>query len=98
MRLATIEAIPFALPFGEPYVTARGTLRRREIVLLRIRDEEGVEGLGEAVPLSLRGGPGLEAVSAELRDWDPPRGSAHLSPPARSKQFEDFVWAELFAC
>ena len=37
-------------------MTARGTLTRREMVLLRIRDEDGVEGLGEAVPLCLRGG------------------------------------------
>ena len=49
--LGVIEVIPYALPFKEPYVTARGTLTRREMVLLRIRDEDGVEGLGEAVPL-----------------------------------------------
>jgi o-succinylbenzoate synthase len=61
-----IEVIPYALPFKEPYVTARGTLTQREMVLLRIRDEEGVEGLGEAVPLSLRGGVGIGDVVKEL--------------------------------
>ncbi|HKZ13297.1 MAG TPA: mandelate racemase/muconate lactonizing enzyme family protein [Solirubrobacterales bacterium] len=61
-----VEVIPYALPFKEPYVTARGTLTRREMVLLRIRDEDGVEGLGEAVPLSLRGGVTLEDVVEEL--------------------------------
>ncbi len=56
MRIAAVEVIPYALPFERPYVTASGTLERREMVLLRLRTEAGVVGLGEAVPLSLRGG------------------------------------------
>ncbi len=63
-----IEVIPYALPFREPYVTARGTLTQREMVLLRIRDEDGREGLGEAVPLSLRGGVGIAEVVRELEE------------------------------
>jgi L-alanine-DL-glutamate epimerase-like enolase superfamily enzyme len=55
VRLASVEVIPYALPFREPYVTARGRLEQREMVLLRLRDEDGLVGLGEAVPLSLRG-------------------------------------------
>ena len=39
MRIASVEVIPYALPFREPYVTARGTLTRREMALLRIRDD-----------------------------------------------------------
>jgi L-Ala-D/L-Glu epimerase / N-acetyl-D-glutamate racemase len=58
VRLRSVEVIPYALPFKEPYVTARGELRQREMVLLRLRDEDGVMGLGEAVPLSLRAGGG----------------------------------------
>lgn len=68
MRLASVEVIPYALPFKEPYVTARGVLRQREMVLLRLRDAEGVVGLGEAVPLSLRGGTTLEQITRELRE------------------------------
>jgi o-succinylbenzoate synthase len=60
------EVVPYALPFKEPYVTARGRLTRREMVLLRIWDDDGVEGLGEAVPLSLRGGVTIETVTREL--------------------------------
>lgn len=66
MRIASVEVVPYALPFREPYVTARGRLDRREMVLLRFRDEEGLAGLGEAVPLSLRGGASLKTVVAEL--------------------------------
>jgi L-Ala-D/L-Glu epimerase len=70
VRLASVEVIPYALPFKQPYVTARGTLTRREMVLLRLRTDNGVEGLGEAVPLSLRGGATLAQVVRELREVD----------------------------
>ena len=66
MRISSLEAIPYALPFREGYVTARGSLRRREMVLLRLRSGEGFVGLGEAVPLSLRGGVTLGRVVEEL--------------------------------
>jgi o-succinylbenzoate synthase len=67
MRLASVEVIPYALPFREPYVTAKGRLEQREMVLLRLRSEHGLVGLGEGVPLSLRGGATLERVVSELR-------------------------------
>ena len=66
MKIASVEVVPYALPFREPYVTARGRLDRRELVLLRLRSEDGLEGLGEAVPLSLRGGTALARVVEEL--------------------------------
>lgn len=70
MRLASVEVIPYALPFKEPYVTARGVLTRREMVLLRLTTDEGIVALGEAVPLSLRGGASIEQVVRELREVD----------------------------
>ncbi|HEX7244645.1 MAG TPA: mandelate racemase/muconate lactonizing enzyme family protein [Solirubrobacterales bacterium] len=92
MKIASLEVIPYALPFRKPYVTARGRLDRREMVLLRLRSEDGLVGLGEAVPLSLRGGASLSRVVSELealggrgaldegvlRD-----GATTFSPPAR---------------
>lgn len=66
MKIDEVEVVPYALPFREPYVTARGRLDRREMVLLRLRSDEGLVGLGEAVPLSLRGGAGLAQVVLEL--------------------------------
>jgi o-succinylbenzoate synthase len=66
MKIVEVEVVPYALPFREPYVTARGQLERREMVLLRLRSEDGLVGLGEAVPLSLRGGTGLAQVVGEL--------------------------------
>ncbi len=92
VRIASVEVTPYALPFRRPYVTARGVLTRREMVLLRLRDGDGLSGLGEAVPLSLRGGAGLAEVVAELErlggheelDEASLRGAASgLSAPAR---------------
>jgi o-succinylbenzoate synthase len=67
MRIASVEVIPYSLPFREPYVTATGTLTRREMMLLRLRSDDGLIGLGEAVPLSLRGGASLRDVVEELQ-------------------------------
>lgn len=67
MRIAEIETVPYSLPFREPYVTALGRLERRELLLLRVRTDEGIEGLGEAVPLTLRGGQSLARVDRGLR-------------------------------
>jgi o-succinylbenzoate synthase len=92
VRIASVEVVPYALPFREPYVTARGRLDRREMALLRLRSEDGLSGLGEAVPLSLRGGVGLAQVVRELESlasWDEldeaklTSATATLSPPAR---------------
>jgi L-alanine-DL-glutamate epimerase-like enolase superfamily enzyme len=82
VQLASVEVIPYALPFKEPYVTARGVLRRREMVLLRVRDAEGIVGLGEAVPLALRGGVGLTKVVAELEGWAEDQTTEGLSAPS----------------
>jgi L-Ala-D/L-Glu epimerase len=85
VRLSSVEVIPYSLPFKRPYVTARGVLERREMVLLRVRDEDGVVGLGEAVPLALRGGTALGQVVRELEEWaeDQTLEVAGLSAPAR---------------
>lgn len=82
MQFASVEVIPYALPFKQPYVTARGVLEQREMVLLRVRDADGVVGLGEAVPLSLRGGATLEQVVGELEGWAERQVDEALSAPA----------------
>jgi o-succinylbenzoate synthase len=92
VRIASVEVIPYALPFREPYVTVRGRLQRREMALLRLRSEDGLVGLGEAVPLSLRDGVGLAQVVNELERLGErdsldeaalTGGAAGLSAPAR---------------
>ncbi|HMT05174.1 MAG TPA: enolase C-terminal domain-like protein [Solirubrobacterales bacterium] len=78
-----VEVIPFALSFRRPYVTATGRLDRRESVLLRVRDENGITALGEGVPMSLRGGENLLNVVGELDAWAADTTVAPASAPAR---------------
>jgi L-alanine-DL-glutamate epimerase-like enolase superfamily enzyme len=66
MRITAVEAVPYALGFRHPYVTARGRLERRDMVLVRLRTDEGIEGLGEAVSMSLRGGAEASALAREI--------------------------------
>lgn len=89
MRITAVEAVPYALPFREPYVTARGRLERREMVLVRLRTDEGLQGLGEAVAMSLRGGADTTALVREIADIAEPNlvgtdvgPGEHASPPA----------------
>lgn len=90
MRLSSLEAVPYSLPFREPYVTARGELRRRELLLVRLR-AGGVEGLGEAAPLALRGGPGIEQIARELVEVCRPALAEGEIDPER-------IWSALARC
>jgi L-alanine-DL-glutamate epimerase-like enolase superfamily enzyme len=65
MHIERISVIPYALPFREPYVTARGRLERRELVLVRLHGD-GLVGLGEAAALTLRGGDPVGRIVSEL--------------------------------
>jgi L-alanine-DL-glutamate epimerase-like enolase superfamily enzyme len=90
VRLEEIEVIPYSLPFREPYVTARGELRERKLLLIRIR-AGGIEGLGETAALSLRGGARIEAIAAEIRKrcW-PALLEAEIDP--------DRIWSAIARC
>jgi o-succinylbenzoate synthase len=66
VQITEVELVPFALPFAGPYATSRGTLERREMILVRLVTDEGLVGLGEAVPLSLRRGDGMAEVLRSL--------------------------------
>jgi o-succinylbenzoate synthase len=79
-----LEVIPYALPFEVPYVTARGRIARREMVLLRVHTLEGLVGLGEAVPLSLRGGASLREIETGLRELANRYAAAEGDPAERT--------------
>jgi o-succinylbenzoate synthase len=66
MRIERVETTPFALRFRDPYVTARGSLERRELLLVRLWTSDGTVGLGEAAPLALRGGAAFAEIREEL--------------------------------
>jgi len=90
MRVDALEVIPYSLPFREPYVTARGMLTDRELLLVRLR-AEGIQGLGETTALSLRAGLPLDVVARELRDLCEPALTGVELEPERT-------WAALARC
>jgi o-succinylbenzoate synthase len=75
-----------SLPFGEPFVTANGVVAARELLLLRVEDEDGAVGFGEAAPFEPYDGVPLDAVVAALRDAqvDPGGDEEALPPHARA--------------
>jgi o-succinylbenzoate synthase len=57
-----------ALRLRAPLHTAFGVLREREVLMVRLRGADGVEGVGEAAPLEPYDGVSLEAARAALDD------------------------------
>jgi muconate cycloisomerase len=48
MKIVSVQAIPYDLPTIRPHKLAMATITDHTLVLVRIRDDEGREGLGEA--------------------------------------------------
>jgi o-succinylbenzoate synthase len=64
-----------SIPLREPFATSGGVVAARELVLLRIEDDDGTVGYGEAAPLTPYDGVTLEEVTAALL------GSGAPGPP-----------------
>ncbi len=65
----------YSLPFRTPVRTAHGVWAEREGVILRLTDESGRAGLGEAAPIPWFGTESLdeiEAALADLGEWTSP--------------------------
>jgi L-Ala-D/L-Glu epimerase len=56
-----------SIPLKRPFVTSGGVVSARELLLLRLEDEDGAVGCGEAAPLEPYDGVALEDVVDELR-------------------------------
>jgi L-alanine-DL-glutamate epimerase-like enolase superfamily enzyme len=89
--ISGFEVIPYALSFREQYATARGTLQRREMVLVRAHSGDGAVGHGDAVPLSLRGGWSLRRIAEELRRF----AAEYVDAPRDAKPVVELAAQEL---
>lgn len=67
-----------SIPFREPFVTSSGVVAERELALLRVEDENGVVGYGEAAPFEPYDGISLEAAVEALANGSggPPQARA----------------------
>ncbi|WP_027941292.1 mandelate racemase/muconate lactonizing enzyme family protein [Amycolatopsis taiwanensis] len=69
MKIARVEAIPFAIPYTKPLKFASGEVRTAEHVLVRVHTEDGVVGVAEAPPRPFTYGEtqaGIVAVIGEV--------------------------------
>ena len=51
MRVARLTCTPYRIPFHQPFVTAHGIQTERRGVVLQLRTDNGLVGLGEAAPI-----------------------------------------------
>jgi L-alanine-DL-glutamate epimerase-like enolase superfamily enzyme len=69
-----------SIPFREPFATATGVVSARELLLLRVEDEDGAVGFGEAAPFEPYDGVAIDDVAAALEagpgGYDPPQARA----------------------
>jgi o-succinylbenzoate synthase len=75
------SVLHLAIPLREPFVTSQGVLAERELVVIRLEDDDGTTGFGEAAPLESYDGVSIGAVIDSLRMGPPPRGAP---PQARA--------------
>jgi o-succinylbenzoate synthase len=61
------------IPLRRPFVTASGVVSERELVVIRLEDDEGTPGWGEAAPLEPYDGVSVDAVWDALADGPPAR-------------------------
>ena len=70
-----------SIPLRDPFVTAGGVVSARELVVLRLEDDDGVTGYGEAAPLEPYDGVAIERVMEALRN-----GGSAAPPQARAAE------------
>ena len=69
------------IPLRAPFVTAGGVVSARELAVIRLEDDEGTVGFGEAAPLEPYDGVSVDDVVDALREGPPRRGAP---PQARA--------------
>ena len=100
MRIVRLEVTPIALPFRERYRTASGELDARSMAIVRLHTDSDIVGLGEAVPLSLRGGASLPQVVSELSACNPVLAGTDTSAAAGRDPTatREWIWSQLARC
>lgn len=70
-----------SIPLRKPFVTSTGVVAARELAVIRLEDDDGTVGWGEAAPLESYDGVTVDEVIEALRDGPPRRGAP---PQARA--------------
>ena len=59
---------PWRIPFREEFRNSRTSFKARDGIVIELRDEDGLTGIGEASPLAEYAGGSLEAVAGALSE------------------------------
>jgi muconate cycloisomerase len=77
MRIAAIESIIVDLPTRRPHHLAMATINSQGRVLVRVRDEEGCEEIGESPIIPHYGAETVEGIRLVIDDYLVPVGIGH---------------------
>ncbi|AFM15122.1 enolase superfamily enzyme related to L-alanine-DL-glutamate epimerase [Mycolicibacterium chubuense NBB4] len=67
MKIAAVEAIPFAIPYTKPLKFASGEVHSADHVLVRVHTDEGIVGVAEAPPRPYTYGETQDGIIAVIR-------------------------------
>ena len=84
MRIRTIEPIAVSLPMLKPVIMAGEEVRRADNVLVRIEDDNGLVGWGEAASAPVMTGETLESIVSAVH---------YLDPALRGRELADIAGA-----
>ncbi|NNM48165.1 mandelate racemase/muconate lactonizing enzyme family protein [Knoellia koreensis] len=73
MKITTVEAIPYAIPYRKPLRFASGEVSVAEHVLVRVHTDEGVVGVADAPPRPFTYGETQASIVAAVRDLFAPQ-------------------------
>lgn len=100
MRIAKIEILIIDLPTTRPHKLAMATINSQAMVIVRLCDEDGYEGLGEASVIPHYGSETVEAIKLVIDDYLAPaligQNPAHLEAilQAMDKMLKDNSYAK----
>lgn len=69
MKITSIEAVPFNIPYRHPVIASSGVLDGAEHVLVRVHTDDGLIGIGEATSRSFVYGESQTSIVAAIRKW-----------------------------
>ena len=70
MKIIEVQWHRYHLPFLKPFATAHGVITAREGIIVEIKTEGGISGIGEIAPLPTAGDAGLAAARSLLPALD----------------------------
>ncbi|MBT2473650.1 enolase [Microbacterium sp. ISL-103] len=91
VKITAIEAIPTTIGYHHAIEASSGVLRAAEHVLIRVRTDEGVVGVGEAASRSFVYGESQESIVAAVKKWIEP-ALVGADPFAVNVHQQDLAW------